>query len=124
VAVLAVAGALNISRGLRLLESDTFLLSRRLDLLEPVRGIVPAGAGIGYLSDRPLADIEAAARLFSAQYALAPRLVLPWQRLPGARWVVGDFTSQAPIAGMAEKHGLRVVRDLGEGVVLFHKDLK
>lgn len=81
--------------------------------LEGVRASVPENAVVGYLSD------SGNPRLLTSAYALAPRLVQPGA---GQDWVVGDFARWEDLAAVGRQHGLRVVRDFGNGVVLFRKE--
>jgi hypothetical protein len=81
--------------------------------LAGLRALVPENAVVGYLSD------PGDPRILMSAYALAPRLI----RL-GAEpdWVVGDFARRTDFAALGRQYGLRVVRDFGNGVVLYRRE--
>jgi hypothetical protein len=73
---------------------------------------------VGYLSDLPLADAPGQAAYFGVAMALAPRLVV--RDADGPAWVLGNFSRPQDFAA-AEAAGLELVRDLGNGVILFRR---
>ena len=80
---------------------------------------MPAGAILGYLTDVPAEDNLAATMFFSAQYALAPRLLQKGDSFDAA---LGDFTRPGDFAALGRQHGLRLERDFGNGVALFRRE--
>jgi hypothetical protein len=56
-----------------------------------------------------------------AQYILAPRVMVELDKHPNSPWVMGNFARPMDTADFAGKHGLTVVQDFGNGVVLFRK---
>ncbi len=118
VAALALAGALDYSQFLAEYSrsGDPMQMAAQQARLRGASAALPAGATVGYLSDMPTSDVQGQAMFGAAQYALAPRLLVPLK--PGARpeWVVGYF------AGTIGAHpGLAVISDYGNGVVLFRR---
>lgn len=88
---------------------------RRMELLRPV---LPARGVVGYLGDpTPTAAgaLQHFRRYLLAQYSLAPLLVLEGTE---AEFVVGNFY---PGTTPAPPPGFRMVRDFGEGLMLFER---
>jgi hypothetical protein len=73
---------------------------------------LPARGVVGYVSD----DLEAAREYFLTQYTLAPLVV---DRAVGHPLVVGNFFDPATAPAVAARQQLRLVHDVGEGVMLF-----
>jgi len=88
--------------------------ARRDQRLELLRDALPKRGLVGYIGDAATEDDQETRRML-AQFALAPLIVVP-----GADqdFVVGDFTGPAAVA-KGRDLGLTVVRDLGDGLVLF-----
>ena len=71
----------------------------------------PCGV-VGYLSDNPLTSKE-----FSlAQYALMPVIV---DQTTGHPLVIGNFRSPTIDSTLVSEHGLELLKDFGNGVMLF-----
>ncbi len=83
---------------------------------------LPAGGVVGYVSDVPSSDPQAQAMFGAAQYALAPRIVVPLKSGGKADWVVGSFARPEEAPRVAAERGLGIVSDYGNGVVLFRKE--
>jgi len=81
------------------------------------------GAVIGYLSDVAYEDVRGGAAFFGTLYALAPRVVVVPHTNPRKQdWVLGNFSAKVDIEQIARENRLRVVRDYGEGVVLYQRE--
>ncbi|HEV8675318.1 MAG TPA: hypothetical protein VGX21_14815 [Methylomirabilota bacterium] len=78
----------------------------------PLRPLLPRNGIVGYVSDRPDADEE----YLLTQYALAPLLL---DRAGLHAVVIGNFFDPAAAPATAARMGLILLRDLGEGVMLF-----
>ena len=78
----------------------------------PLRPLLPRRGVVGYVSDRLDADQE----YFLTQYALAPLLL---DRGGPHAVVVGNFFDPARAPVIAARMRLVLVRDVGEGVMLF-----
>jgi hypothetical protein len=75
----------------------------------------------GYLSDIPFHDVRGSTAFFGAQYALAPRILVPFPGRHRAGWVVGNFSQPLDYPTLAREHGLSIVKDLGRGLVVFRR---
>ncbi|MCX5716022.1 MAG: hypothetical protein NTV07_04060 [Candidatus Omnitrophica bacterium] len=87
-----------------------------------VKTYLPKQGVIGYISDRKAEDIRFAgvetARYYLSQYALAPVVVDYNVNHP---FVLGNFTGSFDRAQMQASKGLLLIKDFGNGVVLFKK---
>jgi len=81
----------------------------------------PEDAVLGYISDLDFGELHGSTAFFAAQYALTPRILVPWQSEFAKDLVLGSFARLPDVEQVAAENGLTVVRDLGEGVVLFRK---
>jgi hypothetical protein len=95
-------------------QPDPYKLIDQERRFAPVNEIVPPNALVGYVSDRPT-DYTLT---LTAQYALAPRLLVP---NPTSNWVVGNFTRPQDFATFGRQRGLTLVKEFPDGVVLFRK---
>jgi len=78
---------------------------------EPLRGMVPKGERLGFLSDRSDPGVTGR-RMYAAIYTLAPFMV---DNTPYRRFVVGDFQNVSASQPRLSRYGLRLVADLGNG---------
>lgn len=85
--------------------------------------LLPLEEPVGYLTNLELSELRGAAAFFGAQYALAPRILIPFPDERAGRFVLGNFSAEVELADatsrMAREHGLRVVRAFDNGVVIF-----
>ena len=88
-------------------------LQQRLLQLAPS---LPAHGPVGFVSDLPPGDTTGDAEFHVAQYALSPRLMVRGVEAPV---VVGSVHAAGAAQEMAGRQGLTVVRDFGNGLVLF-----
>lgn len=95
---------------------DPYMVNDQPRRLTAVMQIVPQTAIVGYVSD--LADKPDAwlAIFNSARYTLAPRLLVDGT---DREWVLGNFTKPGDYAGVGREHGIEIVQDFGDGVVLY-----
>ena len=84
---------------------------RRYDEMRP---FLPRRGVVGYLSDR----MDAGAEYYLTQYTLAPLVVA---RTPGHVVVVGNFFEPRAGPVLARQHGLVIVRDFGQGLLLLRR---
>jgi len=82
---------------------------------------LPPRSTIGYLSDLSLNDQAGTPAFLAAQYALAPRLLVPVEQKPIAEWAVGNFSRPTDFAGFGARAGFIMVADTGSGVILFKR---
>jgi len=81
---------------------------------------LPAGGVIGYLSDMPPGENVGAIALMAASYAVAPRAIVPVEKSQ-AEWALGNFARPGNFAERGAQAGYRIVRDFGNGVVVYRK---
>lgn len=98
---------------------DYFRVEERIARFRKLEATLPPGAELGYLSDAEPGSMRHSGLLGTARYALAPRLV---HDRPGPPWTVGDFAWPRDYAALGEPHKLRVVRDFGNGLVLYRRE--
>ena len=79
-----------------------------------IRPLLPRRGVVGYLSDR----MDAHEQYVLTQYALVPLVV---SRSPEHAVVVGNFFDPRTGPTLARKHGLVVVRDFGQGLLLLRQ---
>lgn len=100
--------------------ADVYKVGEQAARFQDLMSALPADAAIvGYVSDVPPNETLSAALYSSAQYTLAPRLVTNQRRTPPAEWVIGDFSKPLDVAQFGKDRGLTLVRDFGNGAVLF-----
>jgi hypothetical protein len=82
---------------------------------------MPPNGAAGYLNEPDPDAFTGAKKLLGAQYAFAPRMLVPQTQSP-QQLVIGDFSRPVDLAEFARLYGLRVVRDFGNGIVLFQRN--
>jgi hypothetical protein len=60
----------------------------------------------------------------SARYTLAPRLVTDQNVKPAPEWVIGNFSMPLDVVQFGKDRGLTLVRDFGNGAVLYRKQVR
>jgi hypothetical protein len=98
---------------------DPYAIAAQENRLAGVRTVIPENATLGYLTDATPNTMTAWAIFSGAQYSLAPRILV---ENTSQDWVLGNFTRPADFAAIGRSHGLRVERDLSNGVILFRKE--
>lgn len=98
---------------------DPFLVNRQPERLADAARMLPPRAVVGYLSDLGFETTSGSAAYFGAQYALAPRLLTFRLDLANPEWVLGNFGRFQNFAALGAAHNLTLVRDFGNGVVLY-----
>ncbi|MGA2878570.1 MAG: hypothetical protein ABSG13_06435 [Bryobacteraceae bacterium] len=84
-----------------------------------------AATGIlGYVSDVPAGETLSAVLYNGLQYTLAPRLVTDQPLNPDAEWVIGDFSKPLDVIQFGRDHGLALVKDFGNGAVLYRNEAR
>jgi len=98
---------------------DPYMIQAQPERLREASRYLPDKAVIGYLSDLPLDAVSGQAARFGIMYALAPRLVTV--SADSQDWVVGNFSHPLDYAAVGGAHQLDLVRDFGNGIVLFRR---
>ena len=123
-AALALAGALDYAQFLSEYSrsADQFQMGAQEARFRDVIAALPAAGIVGYISDVPTSGVEGQAMLGASQYALAPHILVPLKSGGDADWVVGSFSAPNQGPRVAEEHGLSIVYDYANGVVLFRRE--
>jgi hypothetical protein len=98
---------------------DPYMINAQPARLRDAITYLPANAELGYLSDISFEVANGSAAYFGVMYALAPRLVT--RSADSHEWVVGNFSHPLDYAAAGAAHRLEVVRDFGNGIVLFRR---
>ena len=101
---------------------DPYMINAQPGRLVEAVSYLPENGVIGYLSDLPLDGVGGQAAHFGVMYALAPRLVT--QSADSAEWVGGNFSHPLDYAAAGREHRLEVVKDFGNGIVVFRRRAK
>jgi hypothetical protein len=96
-----------------------------------IKGSLPASGEVGYVTtvenaqifayERAMKNVEYLAQYALTQYTLTPLLVRNSPELP---LVVGNFLDGPPAPGFLEKHGLVPIKDFGDGLILYRRDVR
>lgn len=98
---------------------DQFLVAAQAPVYTSLSALIPPNAEVGYLTDAQPGTAADSQLFLSAQYLLAPRLLI---NSPERPWVLGNFGRPADFAAIGLAHGLRLQQDFGDGLVLFRRD--
>lgn len=99
--------------------SDAYSVAVQVRRLSPALAVVPANTVLGYVTDVAVGSDVDSIMINTAEFVLAPRLI---ERAGSHEWVLGNFLRPADFASLGRSKGLRLDRDFGNGVVLFHKE--
>jgi len=96
-----------------------------------LKGSLPVSGEIGYVTtveneqifayERAMKNVEYLAQYALTQYTLAPLIVRNSPELP---LVVGNFLDGPPAPGFLEKNGLVPIKDFGDGLILYRRDIR
>ena len=98
---------------------DPYLINAQPERLREALPYLANQAEVGYLSDISFEVANGSAAYFGIMYALAPHLVT--RSADRQEWVVGNFSQPQDYAAAGAAHHLEVVRDFGNGIVLFRR---
>jgi hypothetical protein len=119
---LAVAGAFQsyrLTAAYHEARPDSFTVDRSLTRFAAIKAQLPEHAMVGYLTDLEPGSINNSTTFRAAQYALAPVLLAsPDPRLK-MEWAVGNFSRPQDFAAVGAARGFELVKDFGQGVVLY-----
>ena len=92
---------------------------------------LPASGEVGYVTtvenekifayERAFQNVEFLAQYVATQYTLAPLIV---RNSPEPALVVGNFLDGPPAPGFLEKNGLVPIKDFGDGLILYRRDVR
>jgi hypothetical protein len=96
-----------------------------------LRPLLPAAGEVGYVTtvdnreifaaEKTFTNVEFLAQYVLTQYTLAPRIVRNSADLP---LVVGNYIDGPPAPGFLERHALVPLNDLGDGLILYRREMK
>ena len=101
---------------------DAYGLGRTVERMASVEGTIPAAARTVYFSDVPLNTDTGIQAFLAAQYALAPRVVVQLGEAKGSIWGIGNYSRRVDFQAYGESAGFRMLRDCGNGVVIYRKE--
>ncbi len=109
--------------GLKFMGRDRITLyEKRFDDLKK---ILPSHGVVGYISDKQIegtnGDVGALSDYYLAQYALSPVIVI---KSPEPSLVVGNFRVNGTTLNISINRNLILVKDFGNGVMLFRNQAK
>jgi len=122
VALLALWSTLSFRRSTDELagpNADVYKIGEQPARFQELAAALPATGIVGYVSDVPTNQTLGAVLRDGAQYVLAPRLVREQSLKPGAEWVIGNFSKPLDVVQFGNQSGLTLVKDFGNGVVLY-----
>lgn len=123
VAVLALFASLNsyqVAQTAASRSPDNLAIAAAGPRFASAGAMLPASGTIGYISDLPQDQLAGEAAFLGARYAIAPRTLVPADQSK-TEWVLGDFARPADFAGLGARAGLLLVRDFGNGVVVYRR---
>lgn len=101
---------------------DAYRIGFQAPRFRAVAAEVPPNAVLGYISNLDFNDLKGSTAFFGAQYALTPRILVPWGSEHATGLVLGNFSAEIDPESYAVSHGMRLVRNFGAGVFLFRKE--
>jgi hypothetical protein len=120
VAALAVLAALHSYELSSQQAPDPYRITAGATRFAAALEMLPASGVIGYISDMPTGDGAGSIAYMAAQYSVAPRAILPVERTQ-AEWALGNFARPGNFAERGAQAGYRIVRDLGNGVIVYRR---
>ncbi len=103
---------------------DPWAIARQVERFAPLRMDLPAPTVLYYLTDVPADDNRSSTLFFGTAYALAPHVVTDAKRAEDSEMVVGSFQRRPDLARLESERGLKLVKDYGQGVMLFRRERK
>ena len=102
---------------------DPYKVEQQVDRLRAFRAELPHVPAIGYVSDLPVATTAGSAALNAAQFALAPILLEDGSKTQH-EWTLGNCSKQQDYAAAGKPLHLVIVKDFGNGVILFRSTVR
>jgi hypothetical protein len=95
-----------------------------------LKGSLPSSGEVGYVTtvendrifaaEKAFRNVEYLAQYALTQYTLAPLIV---RNSPALPLVVGNFLDGPPPSGFLDKNGLVPLRDFGDGLILYRREI-
>jgi hypothetical protein len=99
-------------------DQDVYKISAQEPRFAAVAAVVAPSETLGYVSDLETSTTAGAAVFLGAQYALAPRLLVPLAKVEPGQKVVGNFSRPPYFPDL----DVTLERDFGGGVYLLRKE--
>jgi hypothetical protein len=100
---------------------DQYQVETMVQRLAPAARKLPAAVAVGYITDVSLSTDSGRVVFLTAQYALAPHLLVWVGPTARVEWAVGNFSKPADYAAAGARAGFSVIEDLGAGVLLYRR---
>lgn len=104
--------------------ADVYKIGEQPARFQDLVSALPATGMIGYVSDVPFSQTLGEVLYLGAEYTLAPRLVTDRRLKTSAGWVIGDFSKPLNVVQFGKARGLTMVKDFGNGVVLYRNQTR
>lgn len=117
-------GFYSATEGLAGPNADVYKIGQQAARFQDLKSALPATGIVGYVTDAPTDQTLVAVLYSGAQYALAPNLVTNQPTNPAPEYTLGNFSQPLDVIQFASDHGLTLVRDFGNGVVLYRKQAR
>jgi hypothetical protein len=104
--------------------ADVYKVGDQAARFQDLIAALPETAMAGYVSDVPSGEILGAALYSGAQYTFAPRLVTDQHPQPPPEWVIGDLSKPLDMVQFGKMRGLTLVKDFGNGAVLYRNQAR
>jgi len=104
--------------------ADVYKIGEQAARFQELASALPSTGMVGYVSDAPAGQTLAAVLYGGAQYTLAPRLVTDQSVKPAPEWVIGDFSKPLDVVQFGKNRGLTLVKDFGNGAVLYRNQVR
>jgi hypothetical protein len=106
---------------------QTYMIGVEEQRFRDVIAMVPPDSVVGYITDAPARHdahwpTNGEFLLAAVRYALAPRLVIPYEAAKKPDWVVGQFSKPVDLEQIESTNRLKLIKDLGWGVVVFRRE--
>jgi hypothetical protein len=101
---------------------DPFEVNVMTQGLSGAAAMIPAGEKVGYFAQVSIQDGPGMLAFASARYVLAPRLLYDATNGASPGWVIGNFSEKSDFAEEGQRRGLSMVKDFGNGIVLYRKE--
>ena len=104
--------------------ADVYKIGDQAARFQELISALPSEGILGYVSDVPTSKTLASVLYSSARYTVAPRLVTDQNVKPAPEWVIGNFSMPLDVVQFGKDRGLTLVRDFGNGAVLYRKQVR
>jgi len=118
----AVLAYLNDRAGAARENPDPWAIARQVERFAALRADLAKPTVLAYFTDVPPEDERSPVLYFGTAYAMAPHLVTDAKGAASLELVVGSFLRRPNLAALEQEHGLKLLKDYGQGVMLFRRE--